>query len=437
MPGEKSRRALVIGGGIAGIGAALDIADAGHQVLLVERLPSIGGHMAQLSETFPTLDCSQCILTPRTVEVGHHPRIQLLTYAEVEALAGEVGDFRVKVRRKARFVDWGKCTGCGLCQEECPRRVGSEFDRGLGERKAIYTLFPQAVPNKPVIDAANCLFFTRGRCRLCERVCPVGAIDFDQEDETWEERVGAIVVASGYELFPLESLAEYGYGTHPDILDSLQFERLLSASGPTAGRILRPSDGKVPQEVAFLQCIGSRDRERGLPYCSKVCCMYTAKEALLYHHRVREGRAYVFYIDIRSAGKRYEEFVQKAAEEGVLYIRGKAARVFPQDGKLVVWGVDTLSGKQIELSADLVVLAPALRPSSGFAKLAQTLGLPLDGNGFPLGKDEQGSPLDSPQEGIYLAGSALGPQDIAEAVTQGSASAGRVLELLARWGGHG
>ena len=428
------QRVLIIGAGIAGMQAALDIANAGYEVVLVEREPSIGGRMAQLSETFPTLDCAQCILTPRTVEVGHHENIRLRTYSEVEAVEGDLGDFRVRIRRHAAYVNWDICTGCGLCQEKCPKRVVSDFERGVGKRKAIYTLSPQAVPNKPVIDRQSCIYFERGKCRACEKFCPVGAIDFEQEDAVVEERVGAIVVATGYDLYPLSLMGEYGYGEVPDVIDGLAFERLLSASGPTAGQVRRPSDGKEPKEVVFIQCAGSRDPELHKPYCSKICCMYTAKHAMLYKHKVHDGQAYVFYIDIRSAGKRYEEFVQRAMEEEhVLYVRGKVSRVFREDGKVMVWGTDTLSGRNVEVAADLVVLAPAMVPKAGAGAVAELLGLPTDEHGWFTAAEANFQPVETGRPGVFLAGAAVGPMDIPETVAQASGAAAKVLSLFARW----
>jgi len=437
LPKERLvKRVLIIGAGIAGMQAALDIANSGYEVVLVDRLPSIGGRMAQLSETFPTLDCAQCILTPRTVEVGHHENIKLVTYAEVESVMGEMGDFRVRLRRHPAYVNWEVCTGCGLCQEKCPRRVVSDFERGMGSRKAIYTLSPQAVPNKPVIDRDNCIYFERGRCRACEKLCPVGAIDFEQEETVVEERVGCIIVATGYDLYPMEELGEYGHGAVPDVIDSLAFERLLSASGPTAGRVLRPSDGQEHREVVFVQCAGSRDPELGVPYCSKICCMYTAKHAMLYKHRVHDGQAYIFYIDIRSAGKRYEEFVQRAMEEDrVLYLRGKVSKIFREDGKVMVWGVDTLSHRQIEIAADLVVLATAMVPREGARELAEMLGLKTDEFGFLTELEGNMQPVETSRPGIFLAGAGIGPKDIPETVAQASGAAAKVLSLFAQWGG--
>ncbi len=430
------QRVLIIGAGIAGMQAALDIANAGYEVVLVEREPSIGGRMAQLSETFPTLDCAQCILTPRTVEVGHHEKIRLQTYSEVEAIEGELGDFRVRIRRRAAYVNWEVCTGCGLCQEKCPKKVVSDFERGIGPRKAIYTLSPQAVPNKPVIDREHCIYFERGKCRACEKFCPAGAIDFEQGDAIIEERVGAIIVATGYDLYPLSLMGEYGYGEVPDVIDGLAFERLLSASGPTAGQVRRPSDGAEPKEVVFIQCAGSRDPELHMPYCSKICCMYTAKHAMLYKHKVHGGQAYVFYIDIRSAGKRYEEFVQRAMEEErVLYVRGKVSRVFREDGKVMVWGTDTLSGQSVEVAADLVVLAPAMVPKAGSKAVAELLGLATDEHGWFTAAEANLQPVETGRAGVFLAGTAVGPMDIPETVAQASGAAAQVLGLFARWAG--
>jgi len=433
---EPIKRVLVIGAGIAGMQAALDIANSGYEVVLVDRLPSIGGRMAQLSETFPTLDCAQCILTPRTVEVGHHENIQLVTYSEVEDVRGEIGDFQVRIRRYPTYVDWDVCTGCGLCQEKCPKRVVSDFEREMGRRKAIYTLSPQAVPNKPVLDRDNCIYFERGKCRACEKFCPVGAIDFEQEETLIEERVGCIIVATGYDLYPMAELGEYGHGQVPDVIDGLAFERLLSASGPTAGKVRRPSDGKEPKEVVFVQCAGSRDPELGMPYCSKICCMYTAKHAMLYKHRVHGGQAYIFYIDIRSAGKHYEEFVQRAMEEDrVLYLRGKVSKIFREGDKVVVWGVDTLSDRQVEIAADLVVLATAMVPKEGTRELAEMLGLETDEFGFFTEAEGNMQPVETSRPGIFLAGAGIGPKDIPETVAQASGAAAKVLSLFAQWSG--
>jgi heterodisulfide reductase subunit A len=429
-----SRKAMVIGGGIAGITAAIDLGNAGYQTILVERLPSIGGRMLQISETFPTLDCAQCTLTPKTVETGQHPKIELKTHCEVEKVEGGPGRFGVTLRRKAAYVDWEKCTGCGLCQEKCPKKTPSAFDRGMGSGKAIYTLSPQAVPNKPVINAEVCRYFQEGKCRVCEKVCPVDAIDYEQEDRIFQEEVGAIVVATGLDLYPLNNIGEYGGGRLPDVVDGLAFERLLSASGPTTGQVRRPSDGKTPREVVFIQCTASRDPERYMPYCSRVCCMYTAKHARLYKHKVPEGRAYIFYMDIRSTGKGYEEFIQRGMEEdGIFYLRGRVSRLFKDDDQIGVWGIDTLTGRKVEITADMVVLATAIVPSEGAKELAARLNVETDGDGFLTETHWKLYPVDSGVDGIYFAGCNQGPKDIADTVAQGNAAASKVQALFAMY----
>ena len=371
-----TRKALVIGGGVAGIQCALDIANAGHKVILIEREPSIGGHMSQLSETFPTLDCSQCILTPRMVEVAQHSNITLYTSSELEKLEGFIGKFNATIRKRSRSLDEKICTGCGLCTTKCPNnKIPNEFEQGLGNRTAIYVPFPQAVPNKPVIDKNNCTYYKKGKCKICEKLCPAKAIRFDQPDEMLEIEVGAVVLATGFNILKTSFFPEYGYGQYKDIIDGLQFERLASASGPTGGVIKRPSDGQIPQTIVFVACAGSRDAAKGIPYCSKICCMYTAKHAMLYKHKVHEGKAFVFYMDIRAAGKNYDEFTRRAIEEdGANYIRGRVSRIYERNGKLIVIGADTLlNGKQVEIEADMVVLASASVANQGSEELAQKL----------------------------------------------------------------
>lgn len=426
------KRALVIGGGVAGIQTSLDIADAGYEVILVEREPSIGGHMAQLSETFPTLDCAQCILTPKMVAAGSHPKIKILAWSEVREISGYVGNFTVKIELNARGVDWTKCTGCGICMEKCPTKVPGEFDRGMGKRKAIYTPFPQAVPNKPVIDREHCLHYTKGKCGICKKVCEVGAIDFDQSSEIMEEQVGAIVVATGFDIYPKENIGEYGAGRIPDVVDSLAFERLLSASGPTSGEIRRPSDGKIPETVVFIQCSGSRDPEKHKPYCSRICCMYTTKQAMLYKHSVHKGRPYIFYIDIRSGGKNYEEFVERAQDEGVIYIRGKVARIYQNGDKITVVGVDTLAARPVEIEADMVVLAMAMIPREGSDELRKVLKITADKNGFWTEAHPKMDPIGTTTRGIYLAGCGQAPRDVPDTVAQASGAAGKVITLFSR-----
>jgi heterodisulfide reductase subunit A len=438
-----TRRALVIGAGVAGIQAALDIADAGVEVVLVEREPSVGGKMAGLSETFPTLDCSQCILTPRMVEVGQHPNIKLCTYSEVESVEGYIGNFKVTIRKKARYIDMAKCTGCGDCWTKCPsNKTPSEFDYGLATRKAIYMPFPQAVPARPVIDRDACIKFKTGKCGLCQKKCAAGAINFEDQDEVVTEEVGAIIVATGYKLYKitndqpnakLSGYGEYGYGQYKDVIDGLQFERLVSASGPTGGELKRPSDGATPKNVVFIQCVGSRDNAKGLSYCSKICCMYTAKHTMLYKHKVHEGQAHVFYMDIRAGGKNYEEFVRRAIEQdGAKYYRGRVSKITEENGKLIVRGADTLAGAPVTIEADMVVLASAMRPADGVLELAQKLKVSYDEFGFLSESHPKLRPVETNTAGIYICGACQAPKDIPEAVAQASASAGKVLVMFGK-----
>ena len=428
-----TRRSLVIGGGIAGIQAALDMANSGYEVVLVERSPSIGGHMIQLSETFPTLDCSQCILTPKMVEVAKHDKIKLLTYSEVEEISGYVGNFKVKIKKKPTYVDQDKCTLCDECTKACPVVVPNEFDLGLTGRRAIYIPFPQAIPATYTLDIQGCPGLVPIACGKCADVCEPGAIDYDMQPEIIEEDVGSIIVATGYDLYGKEEMAEYGYGKYPNVLDGLQFERLLSASGPTQGQILRPSDHRQPKEVVFIQCAGSRDPEQHCAYCSKICCMYTAKHAMLYQHNVHDGQAYVFYIDVRSGGKGYEEFVQRAVEEDdVIYLRGKVSKIFEENGKVMVWGVDTLTGKHVEIAADMVVLAMAMRPSEGADEVAKTLKVNLDKDGFFSEAHPKLKPVESVTSGMFFAGASQAPKDIPEAVAQASGAAAKAITILSQ-----
>ncbi len=439
------KRALVIGGGVAGIQAALDIADAGHEVVLVERNPSIGGKMAGLSETFPTLDCSQCILTPRMVEVAQHGRIKLHTWSEIIGVEGYVGNFTVKIRKKARYVDITKCTGCGECWTHCPsKRTPSEFDYGLGMRTAIYVPFPQAVPARPVIDPEACIRLKRGKgCGLCAQNCGTKAINYEDKEEIVTEQVGAIVVSTGFELFDISLRAqdnsylsgypEYGYGELPDVIDGLKFERLASASGPTGGEIVRPSDKKVPKDVVFVQCVGSRDPAHGMPYCSKICCMYTAKHSMLLKHKIHDAQAHVFYIDVRAAGKGYEEFYRRAVEQdGTNYYRGRVSRIVREGEKLVVSGVDTVTSEQITINADMVVLATAIRPSKGAQEVGQMLNIGVDGNGFFNESHPKLRPVETNTKGIFVCGACQAPKDIPETVAQASAAASKVLIMFAQ-----
>lgn len=427
-----TKRALVIGGGIAGIQAALDIANGGREVLLVEKDPSIGGHMSQLSETFPTLDCSQCILTPRMVEVKNHPNIKLYTYSEVEEVEGYVGNFNVTIRKKARSIIEERCTGCGVCTEKCPRKKNlSEFDAGMGMRPCIYVPFPQAVPNLPVIDRTQCTYFKTGKCALCQKSCPAEAVDYDQQDTLIQEQVGAIIMATGYDVMDSSIYPEYGGGELKNVITGLQFERLLSASGPTGGEPRRPLDGKVPETVVFVACAGSRDKAKGVPYCSNICCMYTAKHAMLYKHKVHHGNAFIFYMDIRSGGKNYEAFVRRAIEEeGVVYLRGRVSRMYEHNGQVVVKGADSLSGSQVEIKADLVVLATAMKPRQGIEALAQKLKVPYDEYGFASEAHPKLRPVETNTAGVMLAGACQAARDIPDTVAQASGAAAKVLAMF-------
>jgi len=429
-----TKRALVVGGGIAGIQAALDIADAGYEVILVEKTPSIGGRMAQFDKTFPTLDCSACILTPKMVEVAAHPHIRLLTWAELEKVDGYIGNFEVTIRQKARYVDLQACIGCGLCMEKCPvKKIPSEFQANIGYRTAIYTPFPQAVPNVPVIDKQHCIMLTRGKCGTCAKICPKQAIRYEDEDKLITEKVGAIVVATGFAVEEGKLYGEYLRAEHPDIVTSLQFERLLNACGPTGGNLHRPSDGRVPRTVVFIQCAGSRDETHGVPYCSKICCMYTAKHALLLRERYPETKAYVFYIDIRANGKGYEEFVERTQREfQAEYIRGRVARVYPEDDHLIVAGVDTLLGKPVEVEADLVVLATPGLAQPEARELARMLNISTDQYGFFTEAHPKLRPAETLTGGIFLAGGCLFPKDIPESVASGGAAAAKVVDLFAK-----
>ncbi len=430
-----TKTALVIGGGIAGIQASLDIANTGHKVILVEREPSIGGHMSQLSETFPTMDCSQCILTPRMVEVAQHPNITLLSFAEVESVDGYIGNFQVKIRKKAKSIDEKLCTGCALCTMKCPtKKIPDEFNAMLGSRPAIYVPFPQAVPNKPVIDRERCTFFLKGKCRVCEKVCPTNAINFDQQDEIVEFDIGAIVIATGFNIKGTDFFPEYGYGKYPDVITGLQFERLASASGPTLGELKRPSDGKVPETIVFVACAGSRDPAKGIEYCSKICCMYTAKHTMLFRHKVHHGKAYVFYMDIRAGGKMYDEFVRRAIEEDeAMYVRGRVSKIYEEDGKLIVKGIDTLLGHQpVEIKADMVVLATAGVANAGAEDLAHKLHVSYDAHNFFSEAHPKLKPVETNTAGIFLAGACQSPKDIPESVSQASGAAVKVAALFSK-----
>ncbi|HEY46107.1 MAG TPA: CoB--CoM heterodisulfide reductase iron-sulfur subunit A family protein [Anaerolineae bacterium] len=426
---------LIIGAGIAGIQASIDLAQMGLQVYLVERSPSIGGRMAQLDKTFPTNDCAICILAPKMIECAYHENVHLLTYSEVITVEGHAGNFRISVRKKPRYVDPDRCTSCGECVEKCPRRVADEFNLNLNRRRAIYIPFPQAVPRMMTIDAEYCLYLTdleKDRCRLCEEVCQAGAIDWKQQEEIVELDVGAIVVATGFDPYDASVLEEYGFGRIQNVITGLQYERLVSASGPTSGELLRPSDGAHPHTVAFIQCVGSRDINHN-PYCSSVCCMFATKEAILANEHDPELRPYIFYTDLRAGGKRFQEYITRAKDEyQVTYIRGRPGSIGenPETGDPIVRYEDTTARQVQEMEVDLVVLCQALVPRYGQSEVAQLLGIVLDEYGFVYTPEQLLRPLDTSVPGIFACGFCQSPQDIPDSVAQASGVAARVAELL-------
>ena len=426
---------LIVGGGIAGIQAALKIADSRHMVYLVERSPSIGGHMAQLDKTFPTLDCSACILTPKMTQVGSHPYIELLTYSEVEEVSGYIGNFKVKVRKKPKYVDEDKCTGCSLCQTKCPFKVDSEFEAGIGKRKAIYTPFPQAVPNIPVIDTEHCVYFLKGTCRACEKLCEAKAINFEQKEEIVELEVGSIILTTGFSVFDPTPIYQYGYKRLDNVITSLEFERMVNSSGPTGGNIVL-KDGSPPQSIAIIHCVGSRD-EKYHEYCSRVCCMYSMKFAHLIKEHT-EAKVYEFYIDIRSFGKGFEEFYNRVLNEGTIFIRGRPAEITniaekpEEEGKLIVQFEDTLIGLQRRLPVDMVILSVALEAQPDAEAVARLFNISRSADGFFLEKHPKLDPVATTTDGVFVAGCAQGPKDIPDTVAQASAAAAEVLAMISR-----
>ena len=431
-----TKRALVIGGGIAGIQTALDIADAGFEVDIVEKKPTIGGKMTQIDKTFPTLDCAACILTPKMVEAAQNEKIKIYAYSEVEAVKGFVGNFHVTIRKKARYVKEDVCTGCGLCTEKCPqKKVPNDFNLGLDTRRAIYIPFAQAVPKIATIDADYCTMLKTGKCGVCSKVCTAGAIDYKQQDTLVEQEYGAIVVATGFNPIKLDKFDEFAYSQSPDVVSSLEFERLMNAAGPTGGTLLRPSDGTHPKTLVFVQCVGSRcdGAEKGKPYCSKICCMYTAKHAMLCREKYPDTDVYVFYIDVRTPGKNFDEFYRRAVEEyGVHYIKGMVGKVVPENGKLKVQASDLIGGRQLHIDADMVVLAAAIEPDETARPLATMLTASMDTNDFFTEAHPKLRPVESPTAGIFLSGACQGPKDIPETVAQAGAAASKVIGLLAK-----
>jgi heterodisulfide reductase subunit A len=427
------RKALVIGGGVAGIQAALDLADTGYKVYLVEKSPSIGGKMAQLDKTFPTMDCSICILAPKMSDVGKHPNIELLTNSEVTEVGGYIGNFEVKILKKPRYVT-KECTACGDCVDVCPVEVPNEFEVGLTWRKAIYIPFPQSVPARYLIDEKSCIGLGENTCAKCKEVCGPDAINFNEKVEEVELKVGTIIVATGLDVYDPTVLTEYGYLRFPDTITSLEFERLINAGGPTGGRLVRPSDLSIPEKIAFIQCIGSRSENRGNSYCSNVCCMNTIKDVLLIKEHWPNVKIYVFYIDIRAFGKGFEDLFRRAKEAGVIFIRGLPAEIIEDKKSHNLWlvGENTLEKKIYTVNVGMVVLSVGLKPRDDSDKVQQLLRLSKTSDGFFMEAHPKLKPVDTPTGGVFLAGCAESPKDIKDSVTQASAAAARASILMAK-----
>jgi heterodisulfide reductase subunit A len=428
---EVTEKVLVIGGGIAGISASIEIADQGFQVYLVERSPSIGGHMAQLSKTFPTFDCSACTLAPKMVSAAQHPNIEIMTLAELKAVSGSPGNYDVLITKHPRYVNLEKCTACGECAKVCPVRVQGRFDEGLIQERSIYLPFKQAIPNKYVLDTEHCLYFTKGVCKLCERFCKQNAIEYDQKEESIELNVGSIIVGTGYDQIDPTLIGQYGFGKHPDIVTNLQFERLMIQG------VHKPSNGKIPRKVAFILCAGSRSTEIGVEYCCKIGCMNAIKEALLLDKAVTNAETWIFYTDIRAHGKGYEEFYATARDHRVRFVRGRVAEIIPLDEeRILVRAEDTLLGTRIQEVFDLVVLQTAITPKSGTAELARILGVPIGSDGYFLERHHKLRPVDTVREGIYICGCAMGPKDIRETTLEALSTASKVASFLGKGAYH-
>ncbi len=445
---------LVIGGGVAGIQAALEIADAGQKVILVEKTGTIGGHMAMFDKTFPTLDCAACILTPKMVAIAQHPMIELMTCSDVQEVSGTPGAFRVKILQRARYVDLDGCVACHACMEVCPVSVPSEFDNGITTRKAIYMPFPQAVPNVYLIDRESCTYILSNgkKCGACLRKCAKEGIHFDEQDKVVEVEVGNIIVATGYEVFDARRIERYGYGVLPNVVTALEFERLTNASGPTGGSVVMKTlkhnkrkkedewvfdaGGPAPKSVAILHCVGSRDRHYN-PYCSRVCCMYSLKFAHLVREKLPDATCYEFYIDMRAFGKGYEEFFERIKHEEVFVVRGRSAKVLEKDGGMILKGEDILSDRLVELPVDMVILSVGLEPAAGASELSGVVGVARDEDGWFTEMDYNIEPTSTDRGGIFVAGVCQGPKDIPDTVAQASAVAARVLKSIISGVGQG
>ena len=424
--------AMVIGGGVAGIQAALDLADAGHQVYLVEEQPSIGGIMAQLDKTFPTMDCSICVLGPKMMEVGRHPRIELLTYSTVEEVSGYVGNFKVRVRKKARYVDETVCNACAKCAEVCPVVVPDEFQQGFASRKAAYIPLPQAVPPAYLIDMEHCLGNNPVACIKCLDACEQECIDLSMQDKITELDVGVIIVATGMGIYDPAQLDEYGYTRSENVITSMEFERLICGGGPTDGHLVRPSDRQTPKRIGFIQCVGSRTENRGNPYCSNVCCMNTVKDSLLINEHYPDTDIYVFHMDLRAYGKGFEDLLRRSKEVGVHYIRGLPGEVTedPSTGNLRLKVENTTAARIEEYELDMVILAVGLQPKDDLKQLTNILNLSQTSDGFVMEAHPKLRPVDAPTPGIFFAGCVEAPKDIKDSVTQAGAAAARSSIIL-------
>ena len=431
---KREPAVLVIGGGVAGIQASLDLGERGLPVYLVEKTPSIGGRMAQLDKTFPTMDCSICILAPKMIEVSRQPNVKLLTNSEVQEVSGEAGNFHVKVLKKARFVDENKCVGCGTCATKCPVKCPDEFNMGLSERRAIYVPFAQAVPRIYTIDKEHCLYFTKGVCRICEKFCGAKAINFDQKDETVELEIVSIVVSIGFDLFDPSVIKEYGYRRYKNVLTALEFERMISSTGPTNGRIIRLSDGKQPSTIAFIQCVGSRSLSEGYPYCSSVCCMFATKEAVLAKEHEPKTDVYIFYTDLMVSGKGFQDFANRASREwGIKYVIGAKPGEIREDPKTrkLSFRYENVDGKINEFETDIVVLCNALIPRRDSRKLADILRVEVDDYGFFRTQHLPAAPTETTRHGIFVCGYCQEPMDIPDAVVRASSAAAKASEIAA------
>ena len=430
----RNENVLVIGGGVAGIQAALDLGGAGMKVFMVEKTPSIGGRMAQLDKTFPTNDCSICILAPKMIECFNHPNVTCYTYSELQSVKGKAGDFTVEVLRHARFVSEDRCTGCGVCMEKCPTKVPSEYEMKLSNRKAIYVPFMQAVPRVATIDKDACIFFKTGKCKICEKVCQAKAIDHSMKDEVLTLKVGAIVVATGFDIYMPFDMPEYGYGRYPNVITAMEYERIINAAGPTHGHLQRLSeDHRQPKKVAFIQCVGARDVRGDRPYCCAVCCMHSTKEATLAREHYPDLDSYIFYTDMRAFGKGFDEYTARGHREyGITYIRARPGEIRedPSTHNLTVYYTDTDARQIKALEFDMVVLATALIPRADTVELAKVLGVELDEHRFYKSPDPEFRPTDTTRPGIFTAGYCQKPMDIPDAVSEGSGAAMRAMETI-------